>query len=177
MVGFSKWEKTELKTTPEQNFYKASFIPTEEGSYTLALDNNDIQVLDYTEYDFGIFKPQYHAKARVTVGGNAESIAITNREGIEIINLSDKIASHNNKVNLKVLFQGEILEEQEVVIYVSDRWSKKMITDEKGEISFELPWNNTLYTVETTFNENIPGTYNGDDYDFIWHCATYAIAL
>lgn len=170
-------KKTELKTTPEQNFYKASFIPTEEGSYTLALDNNDIQVLDYTEYDFGIFKPQYHAKARVTVGGNAESIAITNREGIEIINLSDKISSHNSEVKLKVLFQGEILEEQEVVIYVSDRWSKKMITDEKGEISFKLPWNNTLYTVETTFNENIPGTYNGDDYDFIWHCATYAIAL
>jgi len=29
--------------------------------------------------------------------------------------------------------------------------------------------------VETTTKEEIPGTYNGEEYEFIWHCATYCI--
>ncbi len=91
--------KTELITTPEENFYQANFIATEEGSYTIALNNEDMEVLDYTEYDFGIFKPQYHAKARVTVGNTPETLEKTNLEGIEIINLSDKIASQPGKIN------------------------------------------------------------------------------
>ncbi len=76
-----------------------------------------------------------------------------------------------------VLFKSKPLADQEVVIYISDLWSKKLTTDENGEVRFKLPWDKTLYTVETTYNEDVPGKYEGRDYDFIWHCATYAIAL
>ncbi|MEO2052613.1 MAG: hypothetical protein ABGX00_12695 [Allomuricauda sp.] len=31
------------------------------------------------------------------------------------------------------------------------------------------------YIVETTTKEEIPGTYIGEDYQFIWHCATYCL--
>ena len=47
--------------------------------------------------------------------------------------------------------------------------------NEKGEVSFSLPWN-TKYTMETTFEERVPGTFNGKEYEFIWHCATYCIS-
>lgn len=181
--NFSLWlmapsgEKKELKIGMKRDFYQAVFVPSEEGSYALVLDNKNVQVLDYTAYDFGIFKPQYHAKARVTVGKNPEKLAKTNFEGIEILNISNKVASHKSEVNLKVLFKGKSLKEQEVIIYISDQWSKKLTTDENGEVSFKLPWDDTLYTIETTHNEDITGTFDGKDYDFIWHCATYAIAL
>lgn len=170
-------EKIELETNAGSDFYSARFTPSENGTYTIALNNTEMEVLDYTEYDFGIFKPQYHAKAKVTVGDTPKALTTTNFEGIEIIDLSEKLAQAGNEVKLKVLFKGEVLVEQEVVIYVSDLWSKKLTTDENGEVRFKLPWNETLYTVETTFNEDLPGKFNGKDYEFIWHCATYAIAL
>jgi uncharacterized GH25 family protein len=169
--------KMELKTTPGEEFYQASFVPLEKGSYTIALNNEELEVLDYTEYDFGIFKPQYHAKARVTVGDTPEAITQTNANGIEIINLSPKIAGKNNEVKLKVIFKGQPIADQEVVIYISDLWSKKVITDKNGEVNFSLPWDDTLYTVESTYNENVPGKYKQKNYEFIWHCATYAIAI
>ncbi|MAN26667.1 MULTISPECIES: DUF4198 domain-containing protein [Mesonia] len=169
-------EKQRLNVSVEDNYYLASFIPSEKGSYTLALDNKDMKVLDYTQYDFGIFKPQYHAKARVAVGEKSEEIKKTNLDGIEIVELSKEHNSKNAEVSLQVFYKGKPLAENEVSIYVADLWSKKMTTDEHGKVSFQLPWD-TLYTVETTFNEKVPGTFKGKDYEFIWHCATYAIQL
>lgn len=65
--------KKELKVIPKEDYYLATFTPKENGVYTLALDNKNMEVLDYTKYDYTIFKPQYHAKAKVLVGN-----AITN---------------------------------------------------------------------------------------------------
>lgn len=181
--NFSLWlvspngENIELKTKAGFDFYSARFTPSENGTYTIALDNTNMGVLDYTEYDFGIFKPQYHAKAKVTVGGTPETLTTTNPDGIEIIDLSEKLAKAGNEVKLKVLFKEQILVEQEVVIYVNDLWSKKLTTNKEGEVRFKLPWKKTLYTVETIHNEKVPGTFNNKEYQFIWHCATYALSL
>lgn len=164
-----------LKPRAKDDYYQVSFIPKQEGAYTIALDNKEMKVLDYTQYDFGIFKPQYHAKAKVTVGKTTDQ-AKSNDNGIEIVDISSGPAKKGGEVTLKVLFKGAPLSKNEIVVYVADLWSKKMETNEEGEVSFKLPWE-TLYTVETTYNENVPGIFNGDEYEFIWHCATYGIQL
>ncbi|MBU3027892.1 DUF4198 domain-containing protein [Zobellia galactanivorans] len=180
--NFSLWliapdgTKTTLPISAKDDFYAASFTPNQKGTYTLALDNKDMKVLDFTQYDFGIFKPQYHAKAKVVVDKKPAAIAKTNVDGIEIIDVSPDPFGVSKEVSLQLLFKGKPLAENEVSIFVSDLWSKKLSTDQDGKISFQLPWP-TKYTVEATYNETVPGTYKGLDYEFIWHCATYCIPL
>ena len=177
---FSVWvvspsgKKTSLKTTPKDDHYLASFVPAEQGTYTIALDNKKMNVLDYSQYDMGILKPQYHCKAKVVIGKSTSETKNTNAEGIEINDLSIVPFGVNAEVKLQILFRGKPLPKNEVTLSIDDRWTKKLWTEEDGTVSFKLPWN-TLYTVEATYNEKTPGNYNGKDYEYIWHCATYCI--
>ncbi|MDN3594300.1 DUF4198 domain-containing protein [Zunongwangia endophytica] len=158
---------TKLNLDKKEDYYSGSFTPTTNGVYTVQLKNDNIDVVDYSEYDFGIFKTYYQSFAKVKVGKTDAASTIT-EHGLSIKELPHK----NEEKILQVNYKGQPLKEQEVKIYISDLWSKTLTTDAEGEISFKLPWN-TTYTVETTKNEEVPGTYNGEDYEFIWHCATY----
>ena len=161
--------KTELNTKAKEDHYLASFTPSQNGVYTIALNNNEIDVIDYTQYDFGIFKTHYHSTAKVLVGTDGDT-KTANPEGIVV----KQLENDGEKIKLQVVYKGEPLAKNELKVYVSDLWSKTLYTDNNGEVSFALPWD-TKYIVETTTKEEIPGTYNGDDYEFIWHCATYCI--
>ncbi|MEC3965227.1 DUF4198 domain-containing protein [Flagellimonas halotolerans] len=161
--------KTELSTEAKEDHYLASFTPSKNGVYTIALNNNEIDVIDYTEYDFGIFKTHYHSTAKVLVGTDGDTKTV-NPEGIVV----KQLENDGEEIKLQVVYKGKPLAKNELKVYVSDLWSKTLYTDDNGEVSFALPWN-TKYIVETTTKEEIPGTYNGDDYEFIWHCATYCI--
>lgn len=163
-------KKTQLQVTAKKDHYLATFTPTENGTYTIVLDNNKINVIDYTKYDFGIFKTHYNASAIVQVGNTATNTNNVNESGISIV----EVANNTEEVKLQVLFKGQPLKDQEADIYVADNWSKKLTTDTNGYVSFKRPWN-TKYIIETTTKEEVPGKYNGKDYQFIWHCATYSI--
>ncbi len=162
--------RTELGTTPFEDHYLAKFTPTKNGTYTVVLNNNNIDVIDYTKYDFGIFKTHYHATTKFQVGKTATNTMAINENGMTI----KEVLNTNDTVKLQVLYQNNPLPKNEVKIYVADLWSKTLETDENGYVSFKRPWD-TKYIVETTIKEDIPGTYNGEAYQFIWHCATYCI--
>ncbi len=163
-------EKIALKTTAQKDHYKAVFTPKENGTYTLLLNNDEIDVIDYTQYDFGIFKTHYHAVANFTVGAEKNDTATQNDNGITV----KRIAEENDQVKLQLLFKNEPLAKSEVKVFVKDLWSKTLETDENGFINFGLPWD-TKYILEATHKEEVPGTYNGEDYEFVWHCVTYCI--
>lgn len=174
--NFSLWvldekgAKTELQTTARDSFYVASFTPQSEGTYTVILNNNKIDVIDYTQYDFGIFKTHYHSTARIQVGKETGNMQSQNPDGLSLVRLPDE----NESAVFRVLYKGKPLVKNEVAVFVTDLWSKTIYTDEEGLISFKLPWNEK-YILEVTSKEEVPGTYNGRDYEFIWHCATYCI--
>lgn len=169
-------KKEAIETTINANAYEGSFVPTENGTYTVVLNNNEIDVINYTQYDFGIFKTHYHSTAKVVVGKNASASVANNEAGLVVVNTSEEKAAKDSNVSLKVLYKGQPIADQEVTIFISDLWSKKLTTDKDGIVTFNLPWN-TKYTVETTKKEEVPGSYKGKNYEFIWHCATYCIAL
>lgn len=180
MKNFTVWvispngEKSQLQMQPGDLFYSGSFEPKTNGTYTVVLNNNKIDVVDYTQYDFGIFKTHYHATAKVEVGNKANETAAVNPDGMTIVDLSKKAHTEKGEAVFKILYKGQLLKEAEVTIFVSDLWSKKINTDKDGIIKFSLPWN-TKYIMEVTKKEEVPGKYNGKDYGFIWHCATYCI--
>lgn len=160
-------KKTVLKVTAKEDYYITYYTPKSNGTYTILLNNNAIDVIDYTQYDFGIFKTHYHSITKFEVGESKTATVTQNKSGITIKN----IPVSNEDVKLQVLYKNKALAKNEVKIYVSDLWSKTLETDENGYISFKLPWK-TKYIVETTIKEEVPGTYKGEDYEFIWHCVT-----
>ena len=168
-----KGEKTELSFSHKQDFFLANFTPGQEGTYLVILDNDNIDVIDYTQYDFGIFKTHYHSVARVQVGDKVNSTGIYNPSGITLKNLSEK----ENEVRLQVYYLNEILADHEVNVFITDQWSKQLYTDEEGIVSFNLPWTDTQYIVEITKKEEVPGTFRGKSYEFVWHCVTHYLAL
>ncbi|QDO92561.1 DUF4198 domain-containing protein [Formosa sediminum] len=163
-------KKTQLKVTAKTDRYVASFTPTANGTYTIVLDNDNIEVIDYTEYDFGIFKTHYNSSAIIQVGNKVTNTNNVNKTGISVIEVDN--TSHD--IKLQILFKGQPLKDQEVDIFVADNWSKKLTTDKDGYVSFKTPWD-TKYVIETTTKEEVPGKFKGKDYQFIWHCATYCI--
>ncbi|WP_242202407.1 DUF4198 domain-containing protein [Aestuariivivens insulae] len=159
-----------LQTTAYNDYYLAKFTPTTNGTYTIALNNDNINVIDYTQYDFGIFKTHYHSVAKIQVGEHPNETTDFNKNGITIKDVS----KNKDEVKLQVLFKNKPLTNNELKIFVADLWSKTLKTDEHGHVTFKLPWK-TKYIIETTTKEEVPGTYKGVDYEFIWHCATYSI--
>lgn len=165
-----KGNKTELVVVATEDYYLAKFTPITNGTYTILLNNNNIDVIDYTKYDFGIFKTHYHSVTKIQVGKKLQNTIASNKNGITIKNVS----TDNKEVKLQVLFKNKALAKNEVKVFVADQWSKTLETDENGFVSFKLPWN-TKYIVETTLKEEVPGIYKNEKYEFIWHCVTYSI--
>ncbi|WP_066225159.1 DUF4198 domain-containing protein [Formosa haliotis] len=163
-------KKTKLDVTAKADRYVAAFTPKHNGTYTIVLDNDDIDVIDYSEYDFGIFKTHYNASAVIQVGPKKANTINTNETGMSVI----EIDNHSEDVKLQVLFKGKPLAETEAELFIADNWTKKVTTDKDGYISFKRPWK-TKYIIEVTKKEEVPGKFKGKDYEFIWHCATYCI--
>lgn len=176
MKNFEVWvtgpdgQKNKVEVKPAENYYTGWFTPKANGIYTVMLNNNNIDVIDYTQYDFGIFKTHYHSTAKVAVGNTTGVTKADNANGLSVTD-----ASKNTKETiLKVYYKGQPVKDTEVTVFVADQWSKKLTTDANGEVKFNLPWD-TKYVVEVTKKEEVPGKYNGKDYQFVWHCATYCM--
>ena len=162
--------KTALEVSAKKDYYLAKFTPTSKGTYSVILNNNNIDVIDYTQYDFGIFKTHYHSVTKIQVGKTTSETVAVNNDGITVKDIS----KNKEEITLQVLFKNKPLPKNELKVFVADLWSKTLETDENGIVSFKLPWK-TKYIVETTTKEEVPGTYKGEDYEFIWHCVTYSI--
>ncbi|NJB72695.1 putative GH25 family protein [Saonia flava] len=163
-------KKTVLKTKAKENYYVAHYTPELSGTYTVLLNNDNIDVIDYTQYDFGIFKTHYHSVTTFQVGSTQSETLAQNDKGITL----KYIPSSSGEVKLQVLYKNKFLANNELKVYVSDLWSKTLETDEEGFVSFKLPWK-TKYIVETTIKEEVAGTYKGEAYEFVWHCVTTCI--
>lgn len=162
--------ETQLDVVPMEDYYLATYTPVNQGTHTVLLNNDNIDVIDYTQYDFGIFKTHYHSVAKIQIGDIVNSTFAANQKGITVRNLSENA----DKAKLQILYKNEALPEHEVNVYVADQWSKTLETDKEGYVSFDLPWD-TKYIVEVTIKEEKPGSYKGKSYEFIWHCITHTL--
>ena len=161
-------KKMQLNTTAKEDHFAAAFTPTKPGAYLVYLENRNIDVLDYTEYDFGIFKPEYQAFQQVLVNTKTPVEVKKYTEGLVI----KEVSNTADAVKLQVFYKGKPLTEAEATLSMLDLWTKKLTTDQSGLLNFKKPFD-TKYILEVTHNEQVPGKFKGDAYEFIWHCATY----
>lgn len=171
-VVHSSGESVDLEAVANGDHYTAKFTPKQEGTYTVIMNNDQINVYDLTRHNFGIFKAHYHATAKIQVGEKSTQTIVDNPNGITIKNVSTK----TDKAELLVLYKGKALTEAEFTVFMPDKWSRSIKTDANGMVSFDLPFE-TTYVVEATFKDETTGTFKGTDYQFVWHCCSLSIKL
>src|SRR5690606_21269426 len=93
--------KIELQTEASESYYTAKFTPSVNGTYTVLLNNDKIDVIDYTKYDFGIFKTHYHSVAKIQVGDPVKETIASNENGITLKDISES----KEEIKLHVFFK------------------------------------------------------------------------
>ena len=161
-------KKIQLNTAAKDDHFAAAFTPTKQGAYLVFVENRTIDVLDYTEYDFGIFKPEYQAFQQIKVETEKPLAVEKFSEGL----LIKEIANTAEAVKLQVFYKGKPLVAGEATLSMNDLWTKKLTTDKDGYLNFKKPFE-TKYILEVTHNEKVPGKFKGVAYEFVWHCATF----
>lgn len=180
VADFTLWlvkpggEKVEITAGPDgETFYSASFTPNIKGTYRLLLVSNKTAVVDWTEYDLGVLKPDFYATASVQVG-EATELSTDVEEAPLLITPNKTQFTTGGGIELTVTFRGELLTEQELVLSVADQWTKTVQTNEGGEVEFALPWAGQ-YVIETVHTEEKPGSYESDDYEAVRHTSTFTL--
>ena len=174
LAGISAWvitpggKQIPLPITTEEKFYKSTFTPEENGTYTVVAVNTVREVVDWSKHGIGVVRPVYYTYKEVIIGqGNKH---LTNFP--QYAQLKIQPAKGKNSFTLK--FKGQPLANAKVWFHAPNEWSKELSTNEEGIVSFNPLWKGQ-YVVECIYPEKNPGTFNGKDYEAIRHRATLSI--
>ncbi|MFT4092152.1 MAG: DUF4198 domain-containing protein [Niabella sp.] len=154
-----------LSTTASGDHYKSSFIPDQEGVYTVTLYH---PVKDF----YHGMQLRYNSSATVKIGnavtGNVET---ANKNPLSIFAKEATTGAKDKTVNLKVLIDGKAAAQKEVKIFAPNGWSKTLYTNENGEVDFVPLWSGK-YQAEISQTDATPGEHEGKKYDKIFNAAT-----
>lgn len=163
-------KKTLLERTPQANHYLATFTPSHEGTYTLAISHSARDL-------GGKYLYQFNTSAQVLVGqeaGGADIGSIHN----ELLVVPDKLASvkQNKLIKGRVFFKGKPAAEISLEVASPTGWTRKLKTDEHGFFAFEALWEGA-YLLEASFTEKVSGEHHGQVYENFWRCGTVMVEV
>ncbi|MGQ7946839.1 DUF4198 domain-containing protein [Flavobacterium sp. WC2509] len=163
-------KEIKLTSTALEDKYQASFIPDEEGVYTVTMHHTVKDV-------YGTMKLDYNSSATVTVGNPSKgNEATANTNIISLFSKEITAAKKNGKITVNALYDAKIAKSQKMKVIAPNGWEKELWSNENGEISFTPLWSGN-YMVEFAYTEKSEGEYNGKKYNEIWKMATYFIAV
>lgn len=172
-------KKSKLSYTPSEEYYLAEFTPDADGLYYLVMTSENIDVVDWREWDLGILKLGFYASTSVVVGNSASRAqlpAIISSAGKFIITNSPGIPAKNIPTKLNVYYNNKLLNEHELSAGFIEGWTKKIYTDSTGTAEFSAPWDG-LYIIEAVYTDKTSGSFNGKEYEAIRSVATYSLRL
>ena len=152
-------KKTKLDPTATETYFQGSFIPDEEGQYTMQISHTADPAGSKTAY-------QFNAYAQICVG----------KEKAAVQPVSDLVLVRNPKSSdLEVLYKGKALPEGELAILGPDEETQELKTGKKGKVKADFEKRGT-YFVEVTHTEKLP-VNDPSGLQAIWRCATQAIEI
>ena len=163
-------KKTVLTAKPNGDHFLSTYTPDKNGTFTIILNHNKIPVYDLSKYGHGIFKANYHATAKIQVGDKTGETVVENPNSISVQNLSES----SDVLKIQAMYRGEPMAKTEIVVMVAGGWTKKLKTDENGYAIVKLPYQ-TTYVMEVTYKEEVAGSFEGVDYNYIWHCCSLSV--
>lgn len=164
----AKNNKTQLPTTAGHNCFKGSFVPAENGVYTLLVQHAVKDFPGTTRYEF-------ISSATVKVGGH--SISNASVQNSNAISLSENNQGKKNKPHtINALFNGKPSKDLKFEVVSPTGWGKKLEADENGNLIFVPLWSGR-YFIEASHTEKVEGEHAGKAYKAVWRGATYMIEV
>lgn len=162
-------KKSQLKTIPGQAYYSSSFTPENEGVYTLMVSHEAAELGGTTKYHFV-------SSAYVSIGKSSKVDAGLNENGLKLYADNHEIFAKNKPVKLFAYLNGKPLASKPVNVASPEGWSKEVMTDENGMLSF-LPLWPGRYVAEAQNFEKVTGNHNGKDFDAAWVGSTFSFEV
>ena len=136
--------KEKLSTNQENDHFTASFLPTQNGNYYVAVHHTVESLAGNTQY-------QFNASTIVKVGNHD---TVSNQDKISDQLLMFKTNSSSKKeLSIAIVNNGVLLADTYVTVVAPSGWEKGLKTNAEGVISFTPEWTG-LYLFETSVKEN-----------------------
>jgi uncharacterized GH25 family protein len=174
LSGIEAWvispdgKRSPLTVTTDAKFFKTTFTPQLEGKYVIVAVNKVREVVDWSKSDIGIVRPVYYTSQEITIGKKQSASAIQVPEETELF----VKPSPTGENSFMVYFKGQPLPKAKVFFHAPNEWSKELVTDANGLVSFNPLWKGQ-YVVECIHLEKVPGNFKGKDYEAVRHRATW----
>ncbi len=153
-------EKIQLQKNPAADYIASSFVPTEEGVYTLTIAHAAKDLGGTTKYEFS-------STALVAVGeGTLQPLDLS-----LYVQVPPTIYSKDGVVDAVVIQNGQPLADAEVSVMSGEGWTKVFKTNTAGKISFPAIWKGN-YVVEASHVEKKEGVWHEKPFKRTWQGAT-----
>ncbi|RZL20207.1 MAG: DUF4198 domain-containing protein [Pedobacter sp.] len=171
---FSLWlvgpnhEKVQLNLTPGTNYLESSFVPDQDGGYTLLVSHEAKELGGATKYHFLSSATVSVGKTLPEIGDNTNALTVYTEDLLS--------AKKNKPLQLKALLKGAPAAGKAITVFSSNGWSKELLTDSNGSARFTPLWPGQ-YVVEVSDTDKTPGQHYGKDFKATWKGATYSFEI
>jgi hypothetical protein len=139
--------KERLSTNQEKDHFTASFLPTQNGNYYVAVHHTVESLAGNTQY-------QFNASSIVKVG-KTEVVSKKNKISDQL--LMFKINSTSKKeLSIAIVNDGAVLADTYVTVIAPSGWEKGIKTNAEGILNFVAEWDG-LYFFEASVKEIVTG--------------------
>lgn len=184
-----KGKKIELQLKKGLNRYVGTFTPAAVGRHNVVVTSQYHEVMDLTEYDRGVVKPHFYARAQFLA---FEKGRVSEREaeikeflGLDIVPATKAldplkgsiVANAGAEIVVRAVFKGQPLVKRRVNAFGPNGWLKELqSTDSLGMTSFVPLWPGR-YVLVLMNDEKAPAEFNGKRYDALNHRASLSILV
>ncbi|WP_199120609.1 hypothetical protein [Pedobacter sp. ASV28] len=154
----------ELSPTANVLYYEATFTPKEEGHYTLSIVHHVKDLYENAKID-------YYALANVFVGKATINNALRNDLALSIQPSKPVFGISQDNPHL-VKLNHTPFKNKKITVVGPDQKSETQETNARGVLNF-IPKQKGIYFLEAFYEEEKKGTYEGKNYEKVWHVVTY----
>lgn len=162
-------KKTQLIVSPHINHFEGSFTPDQNGSYTLTVSHEALELGGTTKYHF-------LSSAAVSVG-NIAPLATQNVNTLKLHLNEINTLKLKSPITVTAVLNDSPAGKKAVTVFSPSGWSKEFYTDENGTFQFTPLWTGRYVIEVSDMDKKVTGTHHGKQFTGVWKGATYSIEL
>ncbi len=164
----AKGEKSKFELQMKGDYWEGTFIPDQEGTYRILGMNDQLPVLLRSKNPAENVRPIDFMCSAYHVGKPSEMMSPAQFMDI-ILNEKNGIYTISPYRNMKPVEKGTAIR-----IFNPENWEKNISIDENHQAVFK-PTLAGLYVIRQDWNENTPGTFQGNSYGKIRYRNNYCL--
>lgn len=158
-------KRTELTKKSHGDFFKSTFVPDEEGIYTLSIVHPAMDLGGTTKYEFS---------SVILVKVGASIVQFQNLPFY--IHIEPKVFAEGEIVDALILQNGKPVPNTDLLIMSQEGWCKTLKTDVNGKVNFPAVWKGR-YVLEAALHKDESGQWHKKSYSKVWQGTTSSIIV